>query len=862
MRKAVSLFLSALLVCSTFVPAFAQESKKAAGTNVKQPSSTTYGEVRALTDGNGVLLKWQMAVETNNYGFFVYRLGATGKERVSESKFVEGSEMRPGEKVRYNTEYSFFDTHGSIGTAYVIEGLAVDGSRLASPVVVAQPVADLKAISGTSGIDLARNAEASNWDLERSELLVTKKLSKAIEGAQQLPNLDVHKQVVASPAVRINVKRTGVYRVSRSQLESAGFNVNGDPNNWQLFADGVEQGILIGPNADYIEFYGRGISTSETDNRVYFLINGAAPGKRMQQLAAPDANGVNIQPNFPQTFVKEIRVNYTDKVINGDAENYWGNAIANFSSTSITFNLSGIDYDVAEANFNLRIQGYSDGAHTIQIVLNGHALESLTGTDRESFSNDYVFPTTHLLNGNNTIELRSIASSSDFNLFDTMRISFAKKYEAANGSLTFYTPNGSGARLSGFSTPNVRVFETTFDSDPILMTNLPFVAAGLGFGAEIPGGRGRAFLAVEESALMAPVSVTPNDPAMLGVPSHSADLVIISYKDFLAESEIWANYRRAQGYTVKVVEVSEIFDEFSYGSLSSNSIKSFLQYAVENWQTPPRYVLLMGDASYDSRNYEGMGFYNFVPTKSVNTIFSETVSDEALADFNNDGLAELAIGRIPARTSQMINTIFAKTVNWETSLMTDPLSRGALFASDFPNGYNFEAMSGRIRDRLPADMPKTMVFRGEPDANATLVNHINAGKYIVNYAGHGTTGSWGGNPMFFNVTSVAPLTNANNESLFTMLTCLNGYFHNIWNESFAEVLTKAPNGGAVAAWASSGLTTPDVQEVLAGRFYQSIGLGTIPRLGDVIRDAKSAVPGGSDVRYSWVLIGDPLLKVR
>jgi hypothetical protein len=39
-------------------------------------------------------------------------------------------------------------------------------------------------------------------------------------------------------------------------------------------------------------------------------------------------------------------------------------------------------------------------------------------------------------------------------------------------------------------------------------------------------------------------------------------------------------------------------------------------------------------------------------------------------------------------------------------------------------------------------------------------------------------------------------------------------------------------------------------------------LGTIPRLGDVIRDAKSAVPGGSDVRYSWVLIGDPLLKVR
>jgi hypothetical protein len=95
-----------------------------------------------------------------------------------------------------------------------------------------------------------------------------------------------------------------------------------------------------------------------------------------------------------------------------------------------------------------------------------------------------------------------------------------------------------------------------------------------------------------------------------------------------------------------------------------------------------------------------------------------------------------------------------------------------------------------------------------------------------------------------------------------MLTCLNGFYHNTVNVSLAETLLNSTNGGAVAAWASSGLTTPDVQEIMGKRFYNQIGLGNITRMGDLIIDAKTVVPGGSDVRESWVLLGDPMLKVR
>jgi hypothetical protein len=81
-------------------------------------------------------------------------------------------------------------------------------------------------------------------------------------------------------------------------------------------------------------------------------------------------------------------------------------------------------------------------------------------------------------------------------------------------------------------------------------------------------------------------------------------------------------------------------------------------------------------------------------------------------------------------------------------------------------------------------------------------------------------------------------------------------------ESFAETGIKTPNGGPVIAWASSGSTTPDIQEIMATRFYSQITQGTITKMGDLVKDAKQTITGGRDVRLSWTLFGDPTTKVR
>ena len=60
--------------------------------------------------------------------------------------------------------------------------------------------------------------------------------------------------------------------------------------------------------------------------------------------------------------------------------------------------------------------------------------------------------------------------------------------------------------------------------------------------------------------------------------------------------------------------------------------------------------LLLGDASYDRRNYLGFGYWDLVPTMNVSLIYEETGSDDALADLDHNGVAEMAIGRVPARS--------------------------------------------------------------------------------------------------------------------------------------------------------------------------------------------------------------------
>jgi hypothetical protein len=130
---------------------------------------------------------------------------------------------------------------------------------------------------------------------------------------------------------------------------------------------------------------------------------------------------------------------------------------------------------------------------------------------------------------------------------------------------------------------------------------------------------------------------------------------------------------------------------------------------------------------------------------------------------------------------------------------------------------------------------------------------------LVNYIGHGSTEIWAGGLL--SSTDTLDLINGLRTPVVIAMTCLNGYFQDVYTNSLAEALMNAPGGGAVAVWASSGLTESGPQSAMAQALIGFLYGSQPVTLGEAAASAKEAV-SDQDVRKTWILFGDPAMNVR
>jgi hypothetical protein len=143
---------------------------------------------------------------------------------------------------------------------------------------------------------------------------------------------------------------------------------------------------------------------------------------------------------------------------------------------------------------------------------------------------------------------------------------------------------------------------------------------------------------------------------------------MIGPRDFLDAARALAEHRRGQGLRVQEAPLDEVFSEFGYGEENPQAIRDFLSYAYHRWEKAPRYVVLLGDATYDFKDYLGTGVVNRVPPLMVMTTYLQTASDPVYAAVNGDDLLpDLAIGRLPAATVEELRTMVAKIIDWEAT---------------------------------------------------------------------------------------------------------------------------------------------------------------------------------------------------
>ncbi len=256
--------------------------------------------------------------------------------------------------------------------------------------------------------------------------------------------------------------------------------------------------------------------------------------------------------------------------------------------------------------------------------------------------------------------------------------------------------------------------------------------------------------------------------------------------------------------------------------------------------------------------------------------YTDYASDNWFAAFNpSDNLPSLAVGRIPGSSSRLITQYVNKVLAYESGAAR-PTDSGAkvldvIADSDQYGGENFtqrvQALSRSIAG-WNNSLQTTQILRsqlGDLQMKSKIIDAFNSGNILIHYLGHGAESLWADGAIFQNSDADA-LTNPKLPIVVAM-NCLNGYFYdaNPAYQSLADRLLFNPDGGAIAMWASTSLSNPDVQQPLQNNFYQKVATQPGIRLGDAILAAKVLTgwsSGNDEVMSSWTLLGDPMIQIR
>ena len=805
----------------------------------------------------GVQLRWQTGMEVANLGFNLYRDEAGQRTRINPN-LIAGSAFFVGTRTVLGAgrSYAWRDTDGLRPSAqYWLEEVDLNSrSQWYGPVsAVGKASADPYEPNARLINELGGDGQQSDGATHAVERFAPAKRVTADAVVRQ-------QALTVEGTVKIAVNREGWYQIKAADLIAAGLDPRSDSRFLQLFVDGAEQPLNVATNKDgtlaAIEFYGTGVDNAYTDERAYWLAVGATPGKRIAKVSSPGDGGVG--GSFITTVERRDRSLYFAALKNGERENFFGAVIVG-NAVDQTLTLTRLAAKTASpATLEVTLQGVTGTAHSVRVELNGAPLGTLAFANQASAVARFSITPAQLREGANTVRLTPLGGASDISLVDTLRVSYPHYNTADGDALRFTAAVKQAVTIDGFTKSTVRVLDIT-DASAVQEVVGAVQAQGGGYGVSltVPGTGQRTLLALAGD-LRAPAGVALNAASSWRQPNNGADLVVVTRKEFAAPLDPLVAQRKRQGLSVAVVDIEDVYNEFSFGQKTPQALKDFLRYAATSWKKPPRYVLLVGDASFDPKGLLGAGRFDLVPTKLFDSQNLETATDDWFVDFNDDGVPELAIGRLPARTPAEVMTMATKIAAYDSQSPADNL----LLFSDSNDTYNFTGASEQLRALVPPDVRVQSLHRGDADDQATraaLINAINSGQRVVNYVGHGSVDMLRGG--VFGAGDVSSLANSGQLTVFVMMTCLNGYYHDAAVESLGERLLKYDRGGAVAVWASSGMTTPDAQAVMNQEAYRQLFNGQRLTIGEVMMRAKAAVSNG-DVRRTWILLGDPTTRLR
>jgi hypothetical protein len=317
-----------------------------------------------------------------------------------------------------------------------------------------------------------------------------------------------------------------------------------------------------------------------------------------------------------------------------------------------------------------------------------------------------------------------------------------------------------------------------------------------------------------------------------------------------------------------VIDLDDIMDEFNGGNFDPHAIRAFLAHARSEWRVPPRYVALVGEGNYDYKNVRGLG-NNLVPPLMVGGSWGLYGGDNRLGDLTgDDGVPEVAIGRIPVETPEQLEAYIDKLISYEQS--DGDWTRQVLLVADDPDDTgDYPAESEAYAEWLPPTFVANRVYLSQlsiDEAFALLMDNLNQGVSLMTYLGHAGITQLA-NEGLLRSSDVPELTNGERLPVVAVMGCHLGNFWLPGYPSLAEDLVLHPDGGAAAVWSPAGLSYNPQRRILGEAFLQAVYRDGVSILGDAVLQALSVAAtqhasGRREVLETQLLLGDPALRLK
>lgn len=495
---------------------------------------------------------------------------------------------------------------------------------------------------------------------------------------------------------KIEVRETGMYKLDRNFLQSAGINVGSiDPRTIKIYGNGgeelsydnlmnvptdpVENCIYVSGeddgqfnNGDFIVFYGKSANDWKYDAssrnyyhkinhysaaNYYWITYGGNNGLRMSVSNSPAVQGLQPLTEFNERFFDEPEVN-------------------NLASTGLLWLSQRISVNQS-FTFNKELKGYVDGSNVnfrfrfgngsffpntwrledvnsnflmnqfVPQLTNGFSHISLVHLNNNLMGVNYP-----LLPGKTGINFKASLRSQDGNspnvagYYDYYEVHYKRKFLADNNVLRFNSPDTSGVlefQVNGFSASDIKIYNVTDFRNVGIVNPISFSNGTARFQSNTNPGEPNEFFAVGGSSYKTPASVSSRIPNqnLKGDLINGASFIIITPKDFANAAERLKAHREIPGdnyIRTTVVDIEKIYNEFGAGLSDPMAIRNFLKFANTYWQERPVYVLFFGDGSYDYKNIYNLSTKNWIFPVEKNSEYANDVdsycSDDYLVELN------------------------------------------------------------------------------------------------------------------------------------------------------------------------------------------------------------------------------------